>query len=86
MSQSSPILWIEVDDCNIADMIIRWSAKIRNPDAKAIILSLHKLHILSICKGNADKITNNTPFTTYMDYKIEHTKLPLLLIDPGTSY
>ena len=37
MSQSSPILWIEVDDCDTADMIIRQSAKIRNPDAKAIM-------------------------------------------------
>ena len=40
------------------------------------ILSLHKPYIFSICEANADKATNNTPFSTYLDYKIEHTKKP----------
>ena len=39
------------------------------------ILSMHKPHIFSICEANAEKATNNTPFTTYLDYKIEHTKM-----------
>ena len=37
MSQTSSILWIEVEDSDTADMIIRQSAKIHNPDGKAIM-------------------------------------------------
>ena len=37
MSPSSPILWIELEDSDTADMIIRQSAKIRNPDGIAIM-------------------------------------------------
>ena len=37
MSQSSPILWIELEDHNTADMIIKQSAKVRNPDSRAIL-------------------------------------------------
>ena len=37
MSQSFPILWIEVEDYDMADMIIKQSAKIRNPNGKAIM-------------------------------------------------
>ena len=40
------------------------------------ILSLHKPHIFSICKANAEMTMNDTPFSTYLDYKIEHTKMP----------
>ena len=36
-SQTSPILWIELEDSETADMLIRQSAKIRNPDGKAIM-------------------------------------------------
>ena len=36
MSPTSPILWIEVSNSDIADMLLRQSAKI-NSDAKAII-------------------------------------------------
>ena len=58
MSQSSPILWIEFDDYTTADMIIKQSAKIPNPDGKAIMyppprtIPIHKAN----CK--AAKITN----------------------------
>ena len=37
MSQSSPILCIEIEDSDTADMLIKQSAKIRNPDGKAIM-------------------------------------------------
>ena len=36
-SQTSPILWIELEDSDTADMLIRQSAKNRNPDGKAIM-------------------------------------------------
>ena len=39
------------------------------------ILATHKPHIFSICKANADKITNDTPFNKYADYNIEHTNM-----------
>ena len=35
--QTSPILWIELEDIKTADMLIRQSAKIRNPDGEAIM-------------------------------------------------
>ena len=50
MSQSSPILWMEVDDYTTADMIIKQSAKVRNPDGKAIMyppsgtIPIHKVN------------------------------------------
>ena len=37
MSQSSPIMWIEVQDSDTADMLMRQSAKIRNPNGQAIM-------------------------------------------------
>ena len=61
MSQSFPILWIKVDDHTTADMIIKQSAKVCNPDGRAIMYPPKKL-FLSIksiennCK--AAKITN----------------------------
>ena len=50
MSQSSPILWIEVDDHTTADMIIKQSAKVHNPYGRAIMyppprtLPFNKIH------------------------------------------
>ena len=63
MSQSSPILWIEVDDCDTADMIVRQSAKIHNPNAKAIMYPPQELFpsIKSIennCKAAKTKDSN----------------------------
>ena len=40
MSQSSPIIWIEVQDSDTADMLMRQSAKIRNPNGQAIMYPL----------------------------------------------
>lgn len=37
MSQTSAILWIELEDRDTADMIMRQSAKIRNPNGIAIM-------------------------------------------------
>ena len=37
MSQSSPIMWIELQDSDTADMLMRQSAKIRNRDGIAIM-------------------------------------------------
>ena len=39
------------------------------------ILATYKPHILTLCKANAHKITNNTPFNKYANYNIEHTKM-----------
>ena len=37
MSQGSPIMWIELEDSHTAEMLMRQSARIRNPDSKAIM-------------------------------------------------
>ena len=42
------------------------------------ILSQHKPHIFSLCEANTDMSINDTPFNTYLDYKIEHTKMAIL--------
>ena len=35
----------------------------------------YKPHIISLCEANIEKTINNTPNDTYIDYKIEHTKM-----------
>ena len=35
----------------------------------------YKPHIISLCEANIEKTINNTPNCTYIDYKIEHTKM-----------
>ena len=37
MSQTSPIMWIELEDSQTADMIMRQAAKVQNPNGKAIM-------------------------------------------------
>ena len=51
ISQASPILWIEREDYTIADMILKQSAKVCNPDGRAIMypppprnLPFNKIH------------------------------------------
>ena len=39
------------------------------------ILQKYKPHIISLCEANIEKTINNTQNDTYMDYKVEHTKM-----------
>ena len=44
MSQGSPIVWIELEDTDTAEMLMRQSARIRNPDGKAIMFPPQELY------------------------------------------
>ena len=56
ISQTSPLLWIELEDYTIADIILKQSAKVRNPDGRAIGHTNLELWIKNI--GDLDYIKN----------------------------
>ena len=83
MSQSSPILWIEVEDSTTADMIIKQSAKVRNPDGKAIMYPPQELFPSIKSNENICKVAKITNEDLQYQVRLGHNNLELWIKNMG---